>query len=318
MTGAHCYEWRGRRGPSLAGLVGAARVTLDPLGVRAAFGEAAADGSTCIAGARLVLPARLRGEHRRGEPGPLRAALAGACARLPGGRVALALSGGVDSAALAAVLGERATLYTLAPELPGYSEEAEARAVAARLGLPLRVVRARAADYVQSLPEVIAACEYPLYNLHPVSRWLLARAIRADGFDVLVTGDGADEVFRGTSGADYLPIVGALARAAGLAPVAPFLDESVAAHVAADPHKGALRELAVALGVPAAIAGRPKQPRFAPPIDLSPLRDGPRIAALARVLGRDPDESTDRARVGWTTLALLSRRFPGLVVSCAA
>ncbi|WP_170136202.1 asparagine synthase C-terminal domain-containing protein [Nannocystis exedens] len=293
-------------------------MALDRHGVRAAFGEVAADGATCIDGARLVLPPRLRGIHRRDAPGPLHALLAGACDRLPRGRVALALSGGVDSAALAALLGARATVYTLAPELPGYSEEAEARAVAGRLGLELRVVRASAADYVQALPLVIAACECPLYNLHPVSRWLLARAVGDDGLDVLVTGDGADEVFRGTSGADYLPIVGALARAAGLVPVAPFLDESVAAHVAEDPHKQALRSLAVALGVPESIARRPKQPRFAPPIDLSPLWDGPRVAALAQALGREPDLSADRARVGWTTLALLSRRFPGLIVSCAA
>lgn len=315
---AHCYEWRARRGPSLLGLVGNAQVTLDPHGVRAAFGETAADGSTCIAGARLVLPPRLRGEHRRGAPGSLHAVLADACARLPSGRVALALSGGVDSAALAALLGDRATLYTLAPELPGYSEEAEARAVAERLGLPLRVVRVRAGDYIQSLPDAIEACECPLYNLHPVSRWLLAQAVRADGFDVLVTGDGADEVFRGTSGADYLPIVGALARAAGLAPFAPFLAEEVAESIAEDPHKRALRNLATDLGVPDSIARRPKQPRFAPPIDLSASWDGPRIAALARALGRDLDASTDRARVGWTTLALLSQGLPGLVLSCAA
>lgn len=318
MMEAHCYEWRGRRGPSLADLVGGASVALDPDGVRAAFGEIATDGATCIDGARLLLPPRLRGVHRRGAPGPLHALLGEACARLPNGRVALALSGGVDSAALAALLGDRATLYTLAPDLPGYSEEAEARAVAGRLGLPLRVIPARAVDYLQALPLVLTACECPLYNLHPVSRWLLARAVRDDGFDVLVTGDGADEVFRGTSGADYLPIVGALARAAGLVPVAPFLAESVAAHIAEDPHKHALRELAVSLGVPESIARRPKQPRFAPPMDLSSLWDGPRAVALAQALGREMDLSTDRARVSWTTLALLSRQFPGLIVSCAA
>ncbi|MDC0716608.1 asparagine synthase-related protein [Nannocystis bainbridge] len=315
---AHCYEWRGRRGASLVGLVGGAAVSLDAHGVRAAFGEVTADGSTCIAGARLVLPPWLRGVHHRGPPGSLHSLLAGALDALPAGRVALALSGGVDSAALAGLLGARATVYTLAPELPGYSEEAEARAVAGALGLPLRVIRVTAADYVEALPQVIAACEAPLYNLHPVSRWLLARAVRADGHDVLVTGDGADEVFRGTSGADYLPIVGALARAAGLEPGAPFLAEAVARHVAEDPHKHALRRLAVELGVPEAIARRPKQPRFAPPIDLSPLWDGPRVAALAQALGREPDLSSDRGRVGWTTLALLSRRFPGLIVSCAA
>ena len=52
-------------------------------------------------------------------------------------------------------------------------------------------------------------------------------------FEVLVTGDGADEVFRGAAGADYLPVVGAIVRAAGLVESAPFLDPGVAPFVAA-------------------------------------------------------------------------------------
>ena len=312
--GEGCYEWRGARGPSLAALVGDTSVLLDPAGVRAAFGEREPDGATCIAGARRVLaPA-----PRREPPRPLRGLLERVCATLPAGRVALALSGGVDSAVLAALLGARATVYTLVPGLPGYGEEAEASAVAARLGLPLRRVHVGPRDYVDSLPAVIAACECPLYNLHPVSRYLLARQVRADGFDALVTGDGADEVFCGTSGADYLPIVDALARAAGLAPVTPFLDRRVAPFVAEDREKRALRALALELGVPGEIALRPKQPRFAPPIDLSALWDAPRIDELARSLGRTASAATDRERVGWVTLALLSRCFPGLARSCAA
>ncbi len=317
MSGAYYYKWRGWRGPSLVGLVGRARVELDPAGVSAAFGEREPGGATCIAGARRVLSGRLAPFHRQ-APRPLRGQLERACEHLPPGRVALALSGGVDSAVLAALLATRATLYTLVPDLPGYGEEAEASAVAARLGLPLRRVRVEAGDYVSSLPAVIAAAETPLYNLHPVSRYLLARAVRADGFDVLVTGDGADEVFRGSSGADYLPIVDALVCAAGLVPVAPFLDREVRPFVAEDRDKRCLRALALELGVPEQIALRAKQPRFAPPIDLSALWDAERIAALADRLARAPDTSSDRERVGWTTLALLSRSFPGLILSCAA
>lgn len=324
MTGDRHYEWRGKRGPSLAGLVGGASVWLDPDGVSAAFGEREHNGTTCIDGARLVLPERFAPVRRdptmlrRAPARPLRGLLAQACARLPAGRVALALSGGVDSAVLAALLGTRATVYTLVPDLSGYGEEAEASAVAARLGLPLRRVHVGAEDYVQTLPAVIAACECPLYNLHPVSRYLLARAVRADGLDVLVTGDGADEVFRGTSGADYLPIVDALVRAAGLVPATPFLAPGVAPFLAEDPGKRALRALALELGIPEEIALRPKQPRFAPPIDLTALWDAERIDALARMLGRTASAGSDRERVGWSTLALFSRGFPGLALLCAA
>lgn len=304
------YVFRGARGPSLAGLVGDAAVRLDPEGVRAAFGEAEVGEATCIAGAsRVAAPAAAEG-----SPRPLHDLLEETCARIPAGPVALALSGGVDSAVLAALLRGRAVAYTLAPELPDYGEEDEASAVAARMGLELRRVRVGAAAYVDALPAAIAACECPLYNLHPVSRFLLARAVRADGLTTLVTGDGADERFGGTSGADYLPIVGALARAAGLQTRAPFLE--LPAALARDPDKRGLRALALGLGVPEPIALRPKRPRYAPPIDLACHWDAPRISALGRSLGRAPASTTDRERVRWTTLALLSRRFPGLVLPC--
>jgi hypothetical protein len=110
-----------------------------------------------------------------------------------------------------------------------------------------------------------------------VSRYLLAQAVRADGFDVLITGDGADEVFGGTTGGDYLPIVGALTRAAGLAAWAPFLDPAVVATVARDPGKRALRALAQELGVPAEVASRAKRPRFAPAMDLARHWDAVRV-----------------------------------------
>jgi hypothetical protein len=144
-------EWEGERGSSLRGLVGAARVRLDREGVCAAFGERAADGATCIEGARWAWVT----EPKRAGCASLRDALAEACARVPVGRVALALSGGVDSAVLAALLGERATLYTLETNLSGYCEAEEAQAVADRLGFALRRVRVDAEAFVRAVPAVI-------------------------------------------------------------------------------------------------------------------------------------------------------------------
>jgi len=305
------YEWRGVRGASLAELVGDEPLRLEPDGVREAFGETAATGATCIAGARVSPPGYLRGVAPRSSGRPLRSLLERVCERIPSRRVALALGGGVDSAVLAALLRDRAVAYTLAG-LPGYGEEREAVAVARRLGIELRSVEAGEAEFVVALPGAIRACERPLYNLHPVGRLLLARAVRTDGFDCLVTGDGADQVFGGTSAGDYLPLVGSLGRAAGVVTVAPFLHPTLARQVALDPDKLALRKLALELGVPEEIALRPKRARFAPPMDLAAHWDGPLAASLGRALGRAPSRATDRERVSWTTLGLFARSFPGL------
>lgn len=299
-------EFAGRRGSSLREVVGAEPVRWSVEGVRAAFGEVEANGDTCVAGARWTWcaapPARGVG---------LDEALAEACARAPE-RAALALSGGVDSAVLAALLSGRVTAYTLETGLPGYCEAEAAAGLAARLGVPLVRVRVSAEELVEAIPAVIRGCETPLYNLHPVSRYLLARAVRSDGFDCLVTGDGADEVFRGATGADYLPIVGALTRAAGLTVYAPFLDAAVRGGVVQDADKRALRDLAEELGVPRSVAWRTKQPRFAPAMDLSRYWDELKIGELGRQIGLAPSQETDRARVGWTTLALFAGDYPGL------
>lgn len=314
--------FRGRTGPSLRDLVGDAHVQLDRHGVRAAFGELTSDDPTsttcptCIIGARREWPQFTHREPTR----PLNQLLTEACADLP--PAALALSGGVDSAVLAALLRGRVVAYTLAPSLPGYQEIDEAQAIADALGIPLRRIVVREDDYVSSLPAAIAACETPLYNLHPVSRHLLARAVRADGHDILISGDGADEIFRGDTGADYLPIVGALTRAAGLTALAPFLTPQVAAAVIRDPNKHALRSLACELGIPESIAWHPKTPRLAPRMNLARHQDSTHIAALAHHLGYHPDHppslTHDRDDVAWTTLSLFARNFPGLDLACVA
>lgn len=311
---ATTVAWGGQSGGSLRGLVGDAAVELDAAGVRMAFGEAPADGTMCVAGARWSWDAQAPADGWTGDDAVklLGEALTHACAYVRTGRVALALSGGVDSAVLAGLLSGQAAVYTLESGLPGYCEAAEAQVVADGLGVALRRVRVSEADYVGSLPAVIRGCETPLYNLHPVSRYLLARAVRADGYDVLITGDGADEVFGGTGGADYLPIVGALTRAAGLGAWAPFLDAPVAAVVRRDPDKRVLRALARELGVPAEVAERAKRPRYAPGMDLSRYWDDAKIKMLGRRLGRVPGRASDREVVGWTTLGLFADDYPGL------
>jgi asparagine synthetase B (glutamine-hydrolysing) len=308
-------------------LIGGQR-ELDRDGVLAFLDDRLGPEQTCVAGVRAV-----SGGHRlewtgsgwqitpcppRPAPsGPLAALLLASLARtFANDRAALALSGGLDSALLLALGRVFATpfpIYVLDPQLPGYSEVDRARATADALGFRVIVVATTEGDFIAALPECIRHAETPLYNLHPVSKYLLARRLRADGIRTVVTGDGADQVFAGVSGLDYLPLVGALFEACDVEVRSPFLDEEVisfAGQLPPDPNKSILRALARGM-VPDEVIDAPKVARLAPPMDLSSLWDNHHIEAVARLIGRDPprgfEDVAPATGVRWTTLGLLRR-----------
>ena len=288
---------------------------LDPAGVRAAWGQSPESRLTCVAGVAM-LP-RAPWPAASADPG-LREALHAALERIlaSGGRSVLALSGGVDSALVLALAREAGRsfdgLVTLESELPGYDEAEEAESVARALGYSVERVRVAAGQYADVLPEAIAATEAPLYNLHPVTRLLLCRALAARGFGTLVTGDAADQVFSGTSPHLYLPLVAALSASGGMALASPFFDTAVLAVAAAqpvDPRKGLLRALALELGVPRAVVERAKRPRLTPPVSLAVHRDAAALARVASAVRLPASEATDAEHVGWTTLVLFAKQL---------
>lgn len=227
---------------------------------------------------------------------------------------ALALSGGLDSALVLALLLDlaprRLSVYTLATQLPGYCELKTTQAVADFFGVDLNVVQAGADELIDALPETIRAVEAPLYNLHPVSKLILARAMAADGVDCMITGDGADQVFAGTAAGDYLPIVGAVMRGQPMAYCSPFFDESVIACglLHQDPGKTRLRRAARGWA-PGFLIDRKKTPRIAPWLDVSRHWDQARIECIARALGVALKADTPERKTLWTTLGLLAGQF---------
>ena len=309
----------------IARLPAARRSGLDRQGVEAAWGLVDAPERTCLRGVRAVPPGMAlveRGERATVAPAsvlaceaPLDAALVDAAARALASsrRPVVALGGGID-APLAVLAARRAgVVVTEAIHLaiPGtsYDESREARAVAAALGLELHELTLGVADLARELPLAVRLAETPLYNLHPVSRAVLSRAAKARGHDALVTGDGADQAARGaTEPADYVPIVSAITRGSHLALASPFLDDGIVDLLASarDPGKTALRALAVAWGLPGAIAERAKVPAFAPALPRSAFPSADALAHLGRALGRTLAWSDDdRANVGIASLAAL-------------
>lgn len=243
-------------------------------------------------------------------------------------RVALALSGGLDSALVLAIARRelQCTLpvVTLAIDIPGYGEREATRRMARALGVPLHEIPATAQDFVDALPAAVRAVEVPLFNPHPVTKLLLARALRREGFDAVLTGDAADQAFAGAPRRNYLPLVGRLFRSEGIEPCSPFFDPQVLAHAARcppDPDKRALRE-AAGRWLPHADAHAPKARRLAPDLGVERLVGVDAMVRVAAELGLPPPRLDDeRTRCAHATLCLLWQALapdPRGAPSCAA
>lgn len=301
----------------------------DPAGVLAFLARRAPPRRTVVAGVEKVAPgwevfregdrflARPAAASAPALAGELGAALAAAvgeavaAARSAGREVALAISGGLDSAALLETLaraGVELPLYLLVTDIPGYCERREALATAAAFGLPLREVFATPADFVAALPAALRAAEAPFYNLHLAGNLLLARALERDGIGALLTGHAADQVLAlapPRALANFLPWVDAMMNAAGVELRLPFLDPGVIAAARAagpDPRKENLRRL-LAGRLPSATLEAPKVARYTPAFPLDRWQPSRRAARLRPLL---PFLAPEPARGGAAELLLVS------------
>jgi asparagine synthase (glutamine-hydrolysing) len=115
--------------------------------------------------------------------------------------VGVYLSGGLDSSATAA-LARRHTqaelqAFSVGFEDPRFDESAFQDRMAEVLGVRLRRITVSGADIADAFPEVVERAEKPMLRTAPGPLLRLSRAVREAGFKVVLTGEGADELFGG-------------------------------------------------------------------------------------------------------------------------
>ncbi|WP_416954176.1 asparagine synthase (glutamine-hydrolyzing) [Nocardioides sp. T5] len=111
------------------------------------------------------------------------------------------LSGGIDSAVTAAVLARYtdAPLHTFSLRFTDaeFDEGVHQHKMVAELGAQHEEVVVSAADVAEVFPDVVRHTETPVLRTAPAPLFLLSRLVRDNGYKVVVTGEGADEVLGG-------------------------------------------------------------------------------------------------------------------------
>ncbi|HEY7887630.1 MAG TPA: asparagine synthase (glutamine-hydrolyzing) [Steroidobacteraceae bacterium] len=110
------------------------------------------------------------------------------------------LSGGLDSSGIAALARETVgTLQTfsLTFEDPEFDESGYQRQMAEHLGVRHSSIRCTPQDIGNVFPDLIWHTEMPVLRTAPAPLMLLAKHVQSAGFKVVLTGEGADEVFGG-------------------------------------------------------------------------------------------------------------------------
>ncbi len=109
------------------------------------------------------------------------------------------LSGGIDSAAICALVAERRPdllTFTVGFERAGYSEIDRAQETAAALGVKSIPYVITPQEFIRHLPEIIWHLDDPMADAAAVPLWFVAREARKH-VKVVLSGEGSDELFGG-------------------------------------------------------------------------------------------------------------------------
>ncbi len=115
--------------------------------------------------------------------------------------VACVVSGGIDSSSILGLAaresGRAPDAFTVGFDDAAYDESSIAAEMAARVGGHLHHLRLSREALLEALPDAVCAGEGLAINGHLPAKYLLSRVVRDAGYRVVLTGEGADELFAG-------------------------------------------------------------------------------------------------------------------------
>lgn len=113
------------------------------------------------------------------------------------------LSGGTDSSTVAGmlgrVIGHKAKTYSIGFDAQGYDEMEFARIASQAFGTEHHEYYVTPQDVARSIPDVAAAYDQPYGNASAIPTYYCARMAHDDGIEVMLGGDGGDELFGGNA-----------------------------------------------------------------------------------------------------------------------
>lgn len=117
--------------------------------------------------------------------------------------VGVYLSGGIDSCAVIGMAAEHHSqpidAFTISFNDEDYDETPLAREMAEKVNAKFHSIPVSQSDLADNFSQAIWHSESLCLNSHGVAKYLLSKSVRDQGFKVVLTGEGSDEIFGGYS-----------------------------------------------------------------------------------------------------------------------
>jgi asparagine synthase (glutamine-hydrolysing) len=111
------------------------------------------------------------------------------------------LSGGTDSSSIAGILAREGKgaidTFSIGFAEPGYDELGFSRVATEHFGLQPHMKVVSAADTLAAIPKLVQGFDEPCGNASAVPTYYCARLARESGVEIMIAGDGGDEIFGG-------------------------------------------------------------------------------------------------------------------------